>query len=75
MKKRSILENSKSMIPINELKKRFMMMDSRANTEAKIEKLNHFCRQLANPGYEWEQIREVTVSSLRGVIRREQQLK
>ena len=47
------------------------MMDSKISTEEKIEKIDHFCKQLVNSGFTWEQIREVTVSGLKGIMKKE----
>ena len=71
MKRSSQSENSKLAILTNELNRRFLMMDSKIDNKENIEKVNHFCQQLINSGYKWEQIREITVSSLRSVVRRE----
>ena len=66
MKRSSQSENSKLAILTNELNRRFMMMDSKISTEEKIEKIDHFCKQLINSGYKWEQIREVTIYRRKG---------
>ena len=42
------------------------MMDENIEVEEQIEKINHFTQQLINSGYQWGQIREIIVSSLRG---------
>ena len=47
------------------------MMDSRITIEEKKEKIEHFTQQLINSGYNWSTIREIIVSSLRSVIRKE----
>ena len=71
MKRSSQSENSKLAILTNEMNRRLMMMDDKITVEEKVEKLNHFCQQLVNSGYKWEQIREITVSSLKGEKHRE----
>ena len=71
MKRSSQSENSKVSILTNELNRRFQMMDSRITIEEKKEKIEHFTQQLINSGYNWSTIREIIVSSLRSVIRKE----
>ena len=74
MKKSSQSENSKLAILTNELQRRFMMMDRKVSKEEKIEKIDHFCEQLINSGYKWEQIHKIVVSSLTGLKRKEERL-
>ena len=50
------------------------MMDGEISDEEKIEKVNHFSQQLVNSGYKWSQIREVVISSLRSVVKREKKI-
>ena len=47
------------------------MMDSSISIKEEREKVNHFTQQLVNSGYQWSQIREIVVSSLRSVVRKE----
>ena len=50
------------------------MMDDRVSIEEKREKVEHFTQQLINSGYKWSQIREIIISSLRSVIKREKKV-
>ena len=50
------------------------MMDDKIELEEKIEKVNQFCQQLINSGYNWGQIREIVVSSLRSAVKVEKQI-
>ena len=45
------------------------MMDEEVDEVERVEKIDHFTRQLINSGYQWSQIREVVVSSLKGHIK------
>ena len=74
MKRSSMSENSKNSILTNELNRRFLMMDDKIELEEKIEKVNQFCQQLINSGYNWGQIREIVVSSLRSAVKVEKQI-
>ena len=71
MKKSSQSENSKVSILTNELNRRFQMMDDLISIEEKVEKIDRFSQQLINSGYQWSQIRDIVVSSLRHVKREE----
>ena len=70
-KRSSQSENQKFAILTNELNRRLQMMDDEIMVEEKIEKIDHFTQQLVNSGYQWGQIREVIVSSLKGFMKRE----
>ena len=43
------------------------MMDEGIQTEEKIEKIDQYTQQLYNSGYAWPQIRDIIVSSLKGL--------
>ena len=75
MKQSSQSENSKISILTNELNRRFQMMDENISTKEKIEKIEKFTQQLVNSGYQWSQIRNIVVSSLRFTIKRESKQK
>ena len=47
------------------------MMDEDITIEEKVEKIDNFTQQLVNSGYNWGQIREVIVSSLKGFLKKE----
>ena len=68
-------ENSKFAILTNELHRRFLMMDMDISGEEKVQKVDHFTQQLVNSGYSWAQIRDIVVSSLKGVIKKEEKIK
>ena len=71
MKRSSQSENSKLAILTNELNRRFLMMDEEIATEEKIEKINKFTQQPINSGYRWNQIREIIISSLKSITKKE----
>ena len=66
-KRSSMSEHSKMAILTNELNRRFLMMDDGIPTEEKIEKIDQYTQQLYNSGYAWPQIRDIIVSSLKGL--------
>ena len=47
------------------------MMDDQVGIREKIEKVDHFSQQLVNSGYQWSQVREIVVCSLRSIVRGE----
>ena len=75
MSKSSQAENSKYSILVNELSRRFEMMDSNISAQEKIETVDHFTQQLVNSGYNAAQISDIIVSSLKGIMRKERRLK
>ena len=70
-KRSSQSENQKCAILTNELNRRLSMMDEEITMEERIEKIDHFTQQLINSGYQWAQIREIIVSSLKGYLKKE----
>ena len=70
-KRSSQSENQKFAILTNEMNRRLQMMDEDISIEEKVEKIDHFTQQLVNSGYNWGQIREVIVSSLKGFLKKE----
>ena len=70
-KRSSQSENQKFAILTNELNRRLQMMDEEIETEEQVQKIDQFTQQLINSGYQWGQIREVIVSSLKGFIKGE----
>ena len=64
-------ENAKISILTNELNRRFEMMDEKIEQKEKNAIINQFTQQLINSGYTWAQIRDIIVSSLKGVIKKE----
>ena len=47
------------------------MLDREITTEERIQKVDHFTRQLVNSGYSWSQCREIIVSALKGILKKE----
>ena len=47
------------------------MMDSQIDANEKIQTIDHFTQQLVNSGYKGSQIREIIISSLKGILRKE----
>ena len=74
-KRSSQSENQKFAILTNELQRRLQMMDDWISTEEHIEKIDHFTQQLINSGYQWGQIREIIVSSIKGFLKKEMRKK
>ena len=74
MNRSSQAENSKFSILVNELSRRFEMMDNKITTEEKIETIDHFTQQLVNSEYNEKQIKEIIVSSLKGIKRKERKV-
>ena len=74
-KRSSQSENQKFAILTNELNRRLQMMDDGISVEEQVEKINHFTQQLINSGYQWGQIREIVVSSLKGFQKKEMRKK
>ena len=70
-KRRSQAENQKFAILTNELNRRLQMMDGEVEEDEQIEKIDHYSQQLVNSGYQWGQIREIVVSSLKGFKKKE----
>ena len=70
-KRSSQAENQKFAILTNELTRRLQMMDDEIGENERVCKINHFTQQLINSGYQWEQIREIIISSLKGFLKKE----
>ena len=64
-------EQSKYSILVNELCRRFEVLDNKIMIEEKIEIIDHYTQQLVNSGYSSDQIRDIIESSLKGVMRKE----
>ena len=47
------------------------MMDNGISNEEKIETINHFTQQLVNSGYKLPKIKDIVISSLKGIRRKE----
>ena len=75
MDRSSQAENGKFSILFNELSRRFEMMDTNISIEEKISTADHFTQQLGNSGYFTQKIREVIISSIKGVMRIEKKIK
>ena len=75
MKRSSQSEQSKYSILVNELSRRFVVIDEKISSEEKTEIIDHYTQQLKNSGYECDQIRDIIQSSLKGISRKEERLK
>ena len=75
MKRSAQSEISKCAIVTNELHRRFLMMDRQISKEERIQKVNHFTIQLINSGYSWAQTREIIVSGLKGIMKKDEREK
>ena len=71
MKLSSQSEQSKFSILVNELQRRFEVMDEKISIDEKTEIVDHFTQQLVNSKYSEEQIREIVESGLKGVAKKE----
>ena len=67
-------ENSKFSILVNELNRRFEVMSTDIKIEEKIEVIEKFCQQLVNSGYDYPQVRNIVLSSLKGTLKKEKRL-
>ena len=74
MNKSSQSENSKFSILVNELFRRFDMMDKKIEKDERIEIVDHFTHQLVNSGYNANQIKGIIISSLKGIMRKERRI-
>ena len=72
MKRSSHSEQSKFSILVNELSRRFEVMDADISIEEKISIIDHYTQQLVNSGYGRDQIREIIESGLQGILRKEE---
>ena len=75
MQRSSQGEQSKYSILVNELARRFEVMAVDVSIEEKIAKIYHFTQQLVNSGYGYKQSREIVVSMLKGMKRKEEKRK
>ena len=57
------------------MNRRFEMMDDEISTEEKVSIVDHFTQQLVNSGYSAQKIKEIIVSSLKGIRRKEKRRK
>ena len=75
MKQSSQSEQSKFNILVNELTRRFEVLDKDITVDEKIDIVDHYTQQLVNSGYGLEQIKEIVESSLKGILRKEERRK
>ena len=75
MARSSQSENSKISISVNELNCRFEMMDNNISDEEKIAEVDHYIQQLVNSEYSVSQIRDIVMSSIRRLQKREIKMK
>ena len=72
MKRSSMSEQSKFSILVNELSRRFEVLDSQIEVSEKCQIIDHYTQQLKNSGYSNDQIKEIIISALKGIIRKEE---
>ena len=70
MKRSSMSDQSKFSILVNELNRRFEVMSEDVELKEKIEIIDKFTQQLVNSGYDYKMIREIILSSLKGIKRK-----
>jgi len=75
MKRSSQSEQSKVSILVNELTRRFEVLDARIDIKEKVDIINHYTQQLLNSGYLQDQIRDIMISGLKGIHRKEERRK
>ena len=66
MQKSAQSEQSKMSILVNELNRRFDVIDDKVETNERIEVVDHFTTQLVNSGYGFSQAKDIVLSSLKG---------
>ena len=74
-KKSSQSEQSKYSILVNELNRRFEVLDKEIENDEKVAIIDHYTQQLLNSGYSIEQVRDIIESSLKGIVRKEENRK
>ena len=67
MKRSAQSEQSKMSILVNELNRRFEVIDDNVDIDEKVKIVDHFTSQLAKSGYNNKQAKEVVMSSLKGI--------
>ena len=72
MKRSSQSEHSKCSILVNELIRRFEVLDGQIDIDEKIQIIDHYTQQLINSGYTGEQARDLIESGLKGMKRKEE---
>ena len=72
MKRSSQSEQSKFNILVNELNRRFEVLDKDISLEERKNIVNHYTKQLVNSGYSTLQIKEIIESALKGVVRKQE---
>ena len=65
-------EKSKMSILVNELNRRFEVVDDLVDGDEKKEIVEHFTKQLVNSGYRYSQSREIVLSSLKGMLKKKE---
>ena len=74
MSRSSQSENSKISISVNELNRRFEMMEYMISEDERVAEVYHYVQQLINSEYSITQIREIVLSSIRGMQKKEKRL-
>ena len=75
MQKSSQGEQSKISILVNELVRRFEVMDDKLEIGEQIKIIDHFTTQLKNSGYSYKESREIVTSALKGIVRKKENRK
>ena len=69
-KRSSQSEKSKYSILVNELTRRFEVLDESIDLSEKVKIIDHFTKQLVNSGYDHRQSKDILISSLKGVAKK-----
>ena len=75
MQKSSQGEHSKISILVNELMRRFEVMDDKLDKIEQVGVVDHFTSQLKNSGYSYKEAREIIISALKGITRKRENRK
>ena len=60
---------------MNELTRRFEVLDANIEIDEKVQIVNHYTQQLLNSGYSNDQIKDIIISGLKGAQRKEERRK
>ena len=71
MERSSQSERSKYSILVNELNRRFEMLEDNKDSSEKIKIVDHYSQQLINSGYSKEKVRDIVRSGPKGIMRKE----
>ena len=62
-------QGEKSIL-VNELVRRFEVIDDKIKLKEQVEIIAHFTTQLKNSGYDYKQSREIMICALKGITRK-----